>query len=70
MNEGVLHVRYAYKGFDVPLARLGVKTPADERGLKQALARYLVVPSAWLNGYVLERDRSRSDDLTLRQVED
>ena len=34
--NGVLHVRYAYKGFDVPLASLGVHTPTDENRLKQA----------------------------------
>ena len=64
--NGVLHVRYAYKGFDVPLAQLGLRPAIDERGIKQALARYLVVPSTWLNSYVLEQNRP--GELTLRQV--
>lgn len=69
MNENVLHVQYAYKGFDVPVARLGLKSLNynDEAGVKRALARYLTVPAAWLNNYVLERDRT--GEPTLRQVE-
>lgn len=55
--NGLLQVRYAYKGFDVPLERLGVKDAADERRIKQALARYLTVPMDWLNSFVLQRDR-------------
>ena len=56
---GVLQVRYAYKGFDVPLERLGVRErdAADERRIKQALARYLAVPLDWLNSFVVQRDR-------------
>ena len=56
---GVLQVRYAYKGFDVPLEQLGVreKDAADERRIKQALARYLAVPLDWLNPFVVQRDR-------------
>jgi hypothetical protein len=54
---GLLQVRYAYKGFDVPLERLGVKDAADERRIKQALARHLTVPMDWLNSFVLQRDR-------------
>ena len=54
---GLLQVRYAYKGFDVPLDRLGVKDAADEHRIKQALARYLTVPMDWLNTFVLQRDR-------------
>lgn len=55
MNAGVLHVRYAYKGFDVPFERLGVAPSYDERRIKQALARHLVVPLAWLSSYAIER---------------
>jgi hypothetical protein len=66
MDHGVLHVRYLNREFDVPLNRLGVRE-ADVNGVKQALARYLAVPLAWLNTYALEHDRT--GDLTLRQVD-
>lgn len=57
--NGLLQVRYAFKGFDVPLERLGVNDPAvaDERKVKQALARYLTVPLDWLNTFAYQRDR-------------
>lgn len=55
--NGLLQVRYAYKGFDVPLEILGIKDLADERRIKQALARYLTVPMDWLNSFVLQQDR-------------
>ena len=54
-ESALLQVRYAHKGFDVPLERLGVCLPVDERKLKQALARHLVVPISWLNSFVVER---------------
>lgn len=63
---GLLQVRYAYKGFDVPLDRLGVKDVADEHRVKQALARYLTVPMDWLNSFVLQCDRE--GNVMLRQV--
>ena len=66
MPQGVLHVRYVHKGFDVPLSRLGVAPATDERRIKQALARHLAVPASWLNSYVLER--AGDGNMTLRQV--
>ena len=65
-REGVLHVEYAYRGFDVPLDRLGVGPAADDRRIKQALARLLVVPEAWLSDFEVRREPE--GDLTLRQV--
>lgn len=56
MNDAVLRVRYAFKGFDMPLNRLGVPPVADDSWIKQALARYLVVPLSWLNSYDVQRD--------------
>lgn len=53
----LLQVRFAFKGFDVPLESLGVKDAADERRIKQALARYLTVPMDWLNSFVIQHDR-------------
>ncbi len=63
---GLLQVRYAYKGFDVPLERLGVRDAADERRIKQALARYLTVPADWLNTFAIQRDRD--GNVTLRET--
>ncbi len=64
MAQNVLHVRYAFKGFDLPLERLGLKTSASEERIKQALARHLTVPREWLEPFTLQHDHS--GDLTLR----
>ncbi len=66
MNNGVLHVRYVNRGFDVPLTRLGVRQVADENRLKAALAKHLVVPPTWLNEFVMQRHED--GDVTLRLV--
>lgn len=64
MTSELLHVRYVYRGFDVPFDRLGVKPAADDGRIKQAVARYLTVPIAWLNEFVVERHRD--GNVTLR----
>lgn len=66
MNEGVLHVRYVNRGFDVPLNRLGVRPAEADGSIKQALARHLAVPLSWLNGF--EVDRQKDGDVTVRLV--
>ncbi len=63
--NGVLHVRYVNRGFDVPLSRLGVRPAADEHKIKQALATHLTVPITWLNDFVMQR---KGDDVILRLV--
>lgn len=64
MTSGVLHVRYLYKGFDVPLDRLGVWPAAEESRIKQALAKHLIVPAAWLDAYTVQRHLD--GDVTLK----
>lgn len=66
MTEGKLQVRYAYKGFDLPLRDLGLVSFTDDSWIKQALARRLVVPLDWLNGFVVERHQD--GNVTLREV--
>jgi hypothetical protein len=66
MIEGKLQVRYAHKGFDLPLQELGVKPATDDGWIKQALAKRLVVPLDWLNEFVVERHQD--GNVTLREV--
>lgn len=65
MTGGLLQVRYTTRGFDLPLDRLGVIPGADERKIKQALARYLAVPGDWLNRYVVQRN---GENVMLREL--
>lgn len=64
VTDGVLHVRFVHKGFDVPLNRLGVRPAAEESRIKQALANHLIVPLEWLAEYVIQRHGD--GDVTLR----
>jgi hypothetical protein len=63
-DNQVLHVRYAGRSTDVPLAALDLTNASDEREIKQRLADYLEVPGRQLDAYVV--DRHPNGNLTLR----
>jgi hypothetical protein len=64
MRQRVVHVRFAGRSFDVPLATLGATDRTDERRLRESLASYLEVGVGRLDDYVL--DRHANGNLTLR----
>ena len=63
-NGAVAHVRFEGQSRDVSVADLGVTPQAGDAAVRQALARFLDVPAARLEGYVL--DRHPTGNLTLR----
>jgi len=60
----VLHVRYAGRSFDLPLAGLQVSADSSDREVKQQLAAYLEVAASDLDSYVV--DRHQNGNLTVR----
>jgi hypothetical protein len=63
-DEAVIHVRYAGRSADVPLAGLDLGPAADDGQVKRRLAEYLEVPPRRLDDYVV--DRHANGNLTLR----
>jgi hypothetical protein len=63
-NEATLHVRYAGRSFDVPLADLDVGAASPEREIKNRLAAYLDVREVVFRDYTV--DRHETGNLTLR----
>jgi len=60
----VVHIRFEGKSLDLPLAELRVSEAAGDEDIKQAAARYLEVPAARLQDYVI--DRHESGNVTIR----
>lgn len=60
----VVHVRFAGRSFDVPLDGLNLGDRANDRQVKDALARQLEVNADRLADHVL--DRHANGNLTLR----
>ena len=63
-DEAVVHVRFAGRSFDLPLATLDVGRAASDGDVKRAVAGHLEVPLARLADYVV--DRHGNGNLTLR----
>ena len=63
-GTGVIHVRFAGRSFDVPLATLDLGRAATDAGVKRALAAHLEVAEQRLDDYVV--DRHANGNLTLR----
>ena len=63
-DEAVVHVRFAGRSFDVPLATLDVARAASDDDEKRAVAGQLEVPLSRLADYVV--DRHANGNLTLR----
>ena len=60
----IIHIRFDGHSVDVPLSALGVSEAAGDENIKQAAARYLEVPAARLQDYVI--DRHESGNVTIR----
>ena len=63
-DEAVVHVRFAGRSFDVPLATLDVGRASNDGDVKRAVAGQLEVPLSRLADYVV--DRHGNGNLTLR----
>ena len=63
-GEAVVHVRFAGRSFDIPLASLDLGAMSADGHVKRALARHLNVPEFKLDAYVV--DRHANGNLTLR----
>ena len=59
-----MHVRFAGRGFDVPLATLDVGRVSSDPEVKRAVAAHLEVAPSRLADYVV--DRHANGNLTLR----
>jgi hypothetical protein len=64
IDDAVIHVRYAGRSADVPLAGLDLRPGAEDAQVKRRLAEYLEVPARNLDAYVV--DRHANGNLTLR----
>src|SRR5688500_2580397 len=53
-TEATVHVRYEGRSVDVPFRDLDLGPNANDRAMREALARYLELPLRDLNGYVIE----------------
>lgn len=60
----VLHLRFEGRSRDIPLDVLDVGVAATDIAIKTAVARFVEVPTAQLDGYVVERHEN--GNLTLR----
>ena len=60
----VVHVRFAGRSFDVPLASLDLGSVSADGHVKRAVARHLNVPEFKLDAYVV--DRHANGNLTVR----
>ena len=63
-GAAVVHVRFAGRSFDVPIAQLDLTVGSTDDQIKHALAQHLEVPFARLIDYVV--DRHGNGNLTLR----
>jgi hypothetical protein len=60
----VLHVRFAGRSFDIPLAGLNLDPASDDVRVKHVVAGHLEVSDRRLDDYVI--DRHANGNLTLR----
>ena len=60
----VLHIRFAGRSFDIPLADLDVGSMSSDADVKQALAGYLNTPVEKFRDYVV--DRHETGNMTVR----
>ena len=63
-ENAVLHLRFAGRSFDVPLADLDVGPLSSDADIKRAVAGYLDVAEAKFVHYVI--DRHETGNMTLR----
>jgi hypothetical protein len=54
-EERMLHIRFQGVSRSIPLTSLDVGSLSNDRDVRQAVARYLSVPTRKLNSYVVER---------------
>ncbi len=64
IHEPVVHVRFAGRSFDVPMAMLGIGPAWPDDQVKRALARHLEVSEGAMKDYVI--DRHPNGNLTVR----
>ena len=64
LQQAVIHVRFAGRSLDVPLAALDLGAGPSDRQIKRSLAAYLEVAESRLNDYGI--DRHANGNLTLR----
>ncbi len=51
----MVHVRYEGRSWDVPAVELNINPGTPDADVREAVARFLEVPVAKLNHYVIER---------------
>lgn len=63
-DQALVHVRFAGRSYDVPMASLPIGAGANDGQVKTALAQWLEVHQSKLQDYVI--DRHANGNMTLR----